>query len=35
MNSTSEIILADKKFINLKEFLFQEEPDKKKIYKTS
>ena len=33
MNSTSEIILADKKFINLKEFLFQEEPDKKKYIK--
>ena len=33
MKSTSEIMLADKKFINLKEFLFQEEPDKKKYIK--
>ena len=33
MKSTSEIMLADKKFINLKEFLFQEDPDKKNYIK--
>ena len=33
MKSTSEIILADNKFINLKEFLFPDEHDKKKFMK--
>ena len=31
--STSEIILADKNFVNLKEFLFQDDQDKKKYIK--